>query len=55
VTQWQTLLGVRLASGPPGWMPQQGDHVSAQGKTWQVIDVHPDGKGHATLVLAVWP
>lgn len=53
VTAWQTLAGVRLASFPAGTSPVVGDRLTANGKTWQVVDVQPDGKGHATLVLGV--
>ena len=53
VTAWQTLAGVRLASFPAGIAPVVGDRLTANGKTWQVVDVQPDGKGHATLVLGV--
>ena len=55
VTQWQTLLGVRLASGPPGWAPSQGDVVTVGGKSWFIADIQPDGKGHAIFVLSVMP
>ena len=55
ITAWQTQLGVRLASGPAGWAPAQGDIVQARGSAWQVVDIQQDGKGHAILVLAVAP
>lgn len=45
------VLGVRLALFPQA--PAQNDQVAiaSSGKTYVVADVHPDGHGHAKLIL----
>ena len=45
------VLGVRLSLFPR--LPAQNDQVliPSTGKTYMVSDVHPDGHGHAKLIL----
>lgn len=52
VTALRTIVGIRLASCPPGFAPGDGDMIGARGVTWQIVDEQPDGKGNVVLVLA---
>ena len=52
-TAWHTVLGVRLASCPPGFKAADLDRVTVQGATYRVVDEQPDGKGNTTLILGV--
>ncbi|HEY0183524.1 MAG TPA: hypothetical protein VGC09_12020 [Rhodopila sp.] len=53
VTAWRTIVGIRIASCPAGFVAAAGDRISARGYSWQVSDAQADGKGNVVLVLAV--
>jgi hypothetical protein len=55
VTALHTIVGIRLASCPPRFVPKDGDRVTRDDVTWQVVDEQPDGKGNVVLVLGALP
>jgi len=49
----RTVLGVREADLPPGFVLKSGDRVQILNKTFDITDFQPDGLGWVTLPLGL--
>jgi hypothetical protein len=49
----RTVLGVREADLPPGFILVPGDRVQILNRTFDITDVQPDGLGWASLPLGL--
>jgi len=51
VSTRRPILGLRESSFPAGVCAEQGDTVTSDGVTYEIVDTQPDGHGHVLLIL----